>query len=136
VFIEKKNKYCCVGAQPGRAQKGVQSGFYRMKNGFESKDWDTLHNLLKRKEYAFDKYMDADIIRHISCVRSCVNFKTMERSPLSSQQKTARYYNGLGFGINVFLRSHVDRDFTMSIVQVHIDDHVYQVDDQILCYFE
>jgi hypothetical protein len=135
VFIENKNKYCCVGAQPGRAQKGVQSGFYRMKHGFESKDWDTLHNLLRRAEYAFDKYMDTDIIRHISCARSRVNFKTMEPSPFSSQQKTARYYNGLGFGINIFLRSHVDRDFTMSIVQVHIDDHVYQVDDQIVCYF-
>jgi hypothetical protein len=135
VFIEKNNKYCCVGAQPGRAKWGVQSGFYRMKYGFESKDWDTLHNLLRCSEYAFDKCMDTDIIRHISCARSHVNFKTMEPSPFSSQEKTARYYNGLGFGINVFLRSHVDRDFTMSIVQVHIDDHDYQVDDKILCYF-
>ncbi len=67
VFIEKNNKYCCVGAQPGRAQQGVQSGFYRMKYGFESKDWDTLHNLLRCAEYAFNKYMDTDIIRHISC---------------------------------------------------------------------
>jgi hypothetical protein len=34
-----------------------------------------------------------------------------------------------------YLRSHIDRDFTMSIVQAHIDKHVYQVDDKILCYF-
>jgi hypothetical protein len=59
----------------------------------------------------------------------------MEPSPSSSYKKTARFYNGLGFGINVYLRSHIDRDFTMSIVQVHIDNHVYQVDDKILCYF-
>ncbi len=45
------------------------------------------------------------------------------------------YYNGLGFGINVYLRSHIDQDFTMSIVQAHIDNHDYQVDDRILCYF-
>jgi hypothetical protein len=135
VFTENNNKYCCVGAQPGRAQKGVLSGLYRLKHGFESKDWDTLHKLLKRAEYAFDRYMNTDIIRHISCARSRVNFKTMEPSPSSSQQKTGRYYNGIGFGINVFLRCHVDRDFTMSIVQVHIDDHIYQVDDKILCYF-
>jgi hypothetical protein len=45
------------------------------------------------------------------------------------------YYNGLRFGINVYLRSHIDRDFTMPIVQAHINNHVYQVDDRILCYF-
>ena len=135
VFTENNSKYCCVGAQPGRAQKGVLSGLYRLKHGFESKDWDTLHKLLKRAEYAFDRYMNTDIIRHISCARSRVNFKTMEPSPSSSHQKTGRYYSGLGFGINVFLRCHVDRDFTMSIVQVHVDDHIYQVDDKIVCYF-
>jgi hypothetical protein len=135
VFTEKSNKYCCVGAQPGRAERGVQSGLYRLKNGFQSHEWDSLHKLLKRGEYAFDKYIDTDVIRHISCAKSRVNFKTMEPSPSSSNKKTARYYNGLGFGINIYLRSHVDHDFTMSIVQVHIDNHVYQFDDKVLCYF-
>ena len=135
VFTENSNKYCCVGAQPGRAKKGVQSGLYRLKHGFSSNEWDSLHKLLKRGEYAFDKYINTDVIRHISCAKSRVNFKTMEPSPSSSNKKTARYYNGLGFGINVYLRSHVDRDFTMSIVQVHIDNHVYHFDDKILCYF-
>jgi len=73
--------------------------------------------------------MDTDVIRHISCARPRVHFKTMEH------QKTARYYNGLGFGINKYLRSHIDREFTMSIVQAHINNHMYQVDDKILCYF-
>ena len=59
----------------------------------------------------------------------------MEPSPSSTHKKMARYYNGLGFGINVYLRSHIDWDFTMSIVQAHIDNHDYQVDDRILCYF-
>ncbi len=51
------------------------------------------------------------------------------------QTKKARHYNGLGFGINVYLRSHIDADFTMSIVQAHIDSHTYQIDDRIICYF-
>jgi hypothetical protein len=135
VFTDNSNKYCCVGAQPGRAEKGVQFGLYRLKHGFQSNDWDSLQKLLKRGEYAFNKYIDTDIIRHISCAKSRVNFKTMEPSPSSSHKKTARYYNGLGFGIIVYLRSHIDRDFTMSIVQVHIDNHVHQVDNKILCYF-
>ncbi len=59
----------------------------------------------------------------------------MEPSTSSSYQKIARYYNSLGFGINVYLRSHIDRDSTMSIVQAHTDNCNYQVDDKILCYF-
>ncbi len=33
------------------------------------------------------------------------------------------------------MRSHINQDFTMSIVQAHIDNHNYQVDDRISCYF-
>ena len=135
VFIENNNKYCCFGAQPEKAQNGVLSGLYKLKHGFESKDWDTLHKLIKRGEYAFDRYMNTGIIGHIARAKSRVNFKTMEPSPSSSQQIPASYVKGLGFGINVFLRCHVDCDFTMSIVQVHIDDRIYQVDDKVLCYF-
>ena len=135
VFTDLENKYCCVGAQPGRNQRGVQSGHYRLKQGFESKDWDTLQKLLKRAEHAFDKYLDTDVIRHIACARTRVPFKTMEPSPSSLHQAPSRYYNGIGFGINVFLRCHIDHDFTMSIVQVHIENHSYQVDDKIVCYF-
>ena len=131
VFMENGNKYCCVGAQPGRAERGVQSGLYRLKYKFPSKEWDSIHRVLKRAEYAFDRYIDTDIIRHISCARSWVKFKTMEPSPLSTHKKLARYYNGLGFGINVYLRSHINRDFTMSIVQAHINNHDYQVKDRI-----
>ncbi len=64
-----------------------------------------------------------------------MKFKMMVPSPLSTHKKLVRYYNGLGFGINVYLRSHIDRDFTMSIVQAHINNHDYQVNDRILCYF-
>ncbi len=133
VFTENGNKYCCIGAQPGRAERGVQSGLYRLKYGFPSKEWDSIHRVLKHTEYAFDSYMDTDIIRHISCARSRVKFKAMEPSPSLTHKKLARYYNGLGFGINVYLRSHINRDFPMSIVQAHINNHGYQVNDRIIC---
>jgi hypothetical protein len=121
VFTEIVNKYCCVGAQPGRAERGVQSCLYRLKCKFPSKEWGSIHKVLKHAEYAFDRYMDTDIIQHISCARSWAKFKTMEPSPSSTHKKLARYYNGLGFGINVYLRSNIDWDFTMSIVQAHIN---------------
>ena len=135
IFTEDGNKYCCIGAQPGRAERGVQSGLYRLKHGLPSEEWDLLHKALKHAEYAFDMYMDTNVIRHISYARSRVNFKSMGPSPSSSNKKYACYYNGLGFGINVYLRTHVDADFTMSIVQVHIDNHDYVITDKVMCYF-
>ena len=80
-------KYCCARAQPGRAQTGVQSGLYRVRNGLPTKDWDLLHKVLKRGECAFDKYMDTEVIRHINYARSRVHFKTMVPSPSSSSKK-------------------------------------------------
>jgi hypothetical protein len=129
--MENGNKYCCIGAQPGRAERGVQSGLYRLKYRFPSKEWDSIHRVLKCVEYAFDRYMDTDIIQHISCARSQVKFKTMEPSPSSTHKKLARYYNGHSLGINVYLRSHINWDFTMSIVQAHINNHNNQVNDRI-----
>jgi hypothetical protein len=75
VFTENGNKYCCVGAQPGGAERGVQSGLYRLKYGFPSKKWDSIHRVLKHVEYAFDRYTDTDIIQNISCARSQIKFK-------------------------------------------------------------
>jgi hypothetical protein len=135
VFAEDGNRYCCIGAQPGRAERGVQSGLYRLKHGLPSKEWDLLHKVLKRAEYAFDRYMDANVIGHITCARSRVNYKTMGPSPSSSNKNHAHYYNGLGFGINVYLRSHIDADFTMYIVQAHIDNHDYVINDKVIYYF-
>jgi hypothetical protein len=59
----------------------------------------------------------------------------MEASPSLLHAKSARYYNAVGYGINVFLRCHIDKYFTMLIVQVHLDEIMYQNDVQIICYF-
>ena len=44
-------------------------------------------------------------------------------------------FNGIYFGINVFLQCHTDSDFTLSIVQVNINNIDYGVDEKIICYF-
>jgi hypothetical protein len=46
VFTDHDNKYYSVGAQPGRAEKEVQSGLYKMKHGFPNHQWDCIHKLL------------------------------------------------------------------------------------------
>ena len=67
VFTEDGNKYCCIGAQPGRAERGVHR--------FPSEQWDSLHNVIMRAEYAFNMYMGTEITGHISYARSHVNLK-------------------------------------------------------------
>jgi hypothetical protein len=59
----------------------------------------------------------------------------MDPSPSGLHAKSARYYNAVGFGINVFLGCHIDKDFSLSIVQVNLDTIMYQNDDQIVCFF-
>jgi len=136
VFSNSKSKYCCIGVQPGRNARGLLSGLYKIKRQFESKDWDTLQKSLCRAEHAFDKYLNTDVIRHITCAKSHVNYNTMTPSTDSSvKAKSARYYSGLGFGLNVHLRAHTDMDFTMSIVQAHIDGIDYTDNDAVICYF-
>ncbi len=132
IFTEDNNKYYCVGAQPGRAERGVQSGLYKLKHGFPSSDWDCIHKVLKHAGYAFSMFMDTDIIHYVVVTRQRINFRMMEWSPSSIHAKAARYYNGVGFGVNVFLRCHVDRDFTMSIVQVHMDQISYPCNDHFV----
>jgi hypothetical protein len=74
VFIDHDNKYYSIGAQPGRAEKGVQSGLYKMKDGFPNHHWDCIHKVLKCAEYAFDMFMDTEVIQHIVQARRCVKF--------------------------------------------------------------
>jgi hypothetical protein len=57
VFTDHDNKYYSIGAQPGIAEKRVQSGLYKMKHSFPNYYWDCIHKVLKRAEYAFDMFM-------------------------------------------------------------------------------
>jgi hypothetical protein len=59
----------------------------------------------------------------------------MKSSPTSESIKKSCRFNGIGFGINVFLCCHMDLDFTLSSVQVNIDNTDYCMDDKIVCYF-
>jgi hypothetical protein len=42
VLTDHNNKYYSVGAQPGRAERGVQSGLFKMKHDFPNHHWDCI----------------------------------------------------------------------------------------------
>jgi hypothetical protein len=71
---QEPDGYYSVGAQSGRAEKGVHSGLYKMKHGFPNHIWDCIHKLLKCAEYAFNMFMDTEVIRHILQARQPVKF--------------------------------------------------------------
>ena len=56
--------------------------------------------------------------------------------PSSLHKSTLKYYGGLAFGCNVFLRCHTDNDYTMSMVQIHLKGKVkYNIEDDVVVYF-
>ncbi len=68
-----------------------------MKHGFPNHHWDCIHKVLNHAEYAFNIFMDTEVIRHIVQARRHVKFQMMEPSLSSLHAKSARYYNAVGF---------------------------------------
>jgi hypothetical protein len=62
VFTDTNNKYYCIGAQPGHAEKEIQSSLYKLKYGFCNTDCDALLHVLKCAEHAFNMFGDTDVI--------------------------------------------------------------------------
>ena len=57
---------------------------------------------------------------------------------MSSCKKSSplKYYGGLSFGCNVFLRCHTDNDFTMSMAHIHLKGKdQYTLTDNVVVYF-
>ena len=57
---------------------------------------------------------------------------------MSSCKKSSalKYYGGLAFGCNLFLRCHTDDDFTMSMAHVHLKGKdQYSLSDNVVVYF-
>ena len=52
-----------------------------------------------------------------------------------SNETSSGIFNGIAFGVNVYLRAHIDNDFTYSVIQVHTDCTEYKIEDDVVCYF-
>ncbi len=83
-------------------QKEESNQSYKMKHGFLNHLWDCIHKVLKRAEYAFNMFMDTEVIWYILQAKLCVKFWMMEPSLSFLHAKSARYYNAVGFGIKNF----------------------------------
>ena len=123
----KRVMYTCVGNQVLRNSPQVldQAPFM---DKVKSHHLYALMWMMRRAELCFEQIANHQVISHVHHARSLVPFKTMSGS---------KYYGGMAFGCNVFLRCHTDSDFTMSFSQVFINGrNSYDVDDEVIFVFQ
>jgi hypothetical protein len=89
---------------------------------------------MRRDEESFKIIADHQVISHIHHAKNDVPFTTFTASNPNST--SAKFFGGIAFGTNVFLRCHTDQDFTMSISQAFVEGKAnYHLNDDVIVYF-
>eukprot|EP00956_Cyclotella_meneghiniana_P006140 scaffold8004_cov60-Cyclotella_meneghiniana.AAC.1 len=123
------NKYICAGTQPGRNSAGVRDTYHMSK--VSKKHLDTVIAYVCQLERLFQCYAESEMIWMVSQAKKLLNYRT-----LSSPDRRCDIFGAFAFGRNVYLASHQDRDFTYSIITVHVRNRKYlETDDQPVVYF-
>jgi hypothetical protein len=128
--------YACVGPQPSRNSRTVSTQ-PPFTDSLPEADWRSLVWMITRAEMSFRAIADHSVLSHLELAKRVVPFKTFtsSRNDLPSNFH-ARYFGGIAFGTNVFLRCHTDADFTFSIIQVFLKGKSqYLLDDDVVVYF-
>ena len=129
----KTPRYACVGPQVSRNSQTVLD-YPTFMEKLPLHHWRALLWLMRRAEESYKDIADHQVISHIHHAKNAVPFKTF--STTDPQQSSAKFFGGIAFGSNVFLRCHTDQDFTMSISQVFCKDKAhYRLDDDVIVYF-
>ena len=122
-----------MGVQARRASHGVSDATHH-RDKMPSHAWNCILDMLMKIENALTSYVQTDVIRNLNYARELLNFKTMP-SHNSCDGQSANIFGGVAFGINVHLACHTDKDYTYSVVSVHLPCHQYELNDLIVAYF-
>ena len=126
--------YTCAGVQVSQKNREVLDAAPWMKE-LPLCHWKVLMKLMRRVECYFEEISDHQVLSHLYHAKKIVPFKTMAL-PSSDKVPGLKYFGGMAFGCNVFLRCHTDHGFTMSVVQVHLrGKDKYEINDDIVVYF-
>ena len=129
--------YTCAGVQVSRNSPRILDHAPFMEK-LPRHHWKALMRLMRCAEYCFESIADHQVISHIRHAKATVPYNTMTIPPPNDSDisPSAKYFSGIAFGCNVFLRCHTDADFTMSIAQIHLKGrHQYELDDPVVVYF-
>jgi hypothetical protein len=102
-------------------------------DGVLKEEWDIIANSLKRSEHAFYSFAGTEAVRHIHDAGETVPWERIMYS--DERMDCVKIFNGIAFCVNVYLCAHIDHDFTFSVIQVHVDNVDYKIDNNIVCYF-
>ena len=129
-----KVMYTCAGVQVSRNSKMVHEAAPYME-ALPKLHWRVLMRSMKMAERCFEEIGDSVVLSHVHHAKSVVPFQTM-KLPHTNHTSPLKYYGGIAFGCNVFLRCHTDADYTMSMAQIHLKDKgTYHINDDIVVYF-
>lgn len=130
-------KYKCIGVRPSmNSSEVIQFPSWSEKLG--SKHWSNIMRLVGYVESVFEASVDRNVLLHISAARQVVKFKTMSapQFDVPIPIPSAKYFGGVAFGKNVFLRAHVDDDFTFSVALVLLKgSDLYTIADDVVVHF-
>ncbi len=130
VIHECDHKYICVGNQTNRGGIGIRK-FHKALFGCPQHISSRIMRYFKGVEHLFTMFMDTEEICFIDDAIEEMQPETLSMSNLS---KKASIYGAIACGVNVYLASHVDADYTYSATSVHCRCE-YHLKDLILCYF-
>jgi hypothetical protein len=124
--------YTCAGVQVSRNSREVLDSAPFLDK-LQVNHWKELMRVMRWAENCFEYIGDHDVISHIRAAKALLEFKTMS-IPSDDSSSAAKYFGGLAFGCNVFLRCHTDQDYdTMSIAHIHLKGKSkYEVNDEVV----
>ena len=132
----KRIQYKCVGVRPSINSAEVVP-YPSWSESLGPAHWSRIMGMVSFAETVFELYVDRDVLKHIRATKRVVDFKTMSSPTFAGYSiPTAKYFGGVAFGKNVFLRAHSDEDFTFSVALVlpkGLD--WYSVDDAPIAHF-
>ena len=141
---DTQHKYICVGNQTNRGGVGIRR-YHRALLECPRHIQSRVMRYFKTVEHLFTMFMDTEEIRIIHDAIELMQSETftIPQNFASSNVKLhtkedhiekAAIYGAFACGVNVYLASHTDADYTYSATSVHRRGQ-YLGDDTILCYF-
>ena len=124
-----ENKYVCAGKQPGRASVGVHDTYHLSR--VSTNHLEAVVKYVRNLEHLFEEFAESEVVTMVQEARKLLNYPTFQGAGRECQ-----VFSSFAFGRNVYLPTHVDRDFTYSIISVHTRGGFYSSDcDGIVAYF-
>ena len=123
------HKYTCAGTQPCCASSGVRDTYHMAK--VDGAHVETVVSYVRNLEHLLEAFGESEVLQMVQEAHKLLQFQT-----LKGAERECKIFGAFAFGRNVYLPSHVDEDFTYSIISVHVRDGYYMNgDNNVVAYF-